>query len=118
MGLSSCHANFVDPSPVLRGSFFFFFQWHFKAVQTITTWSFSFTRDSAASLPRHQLNEGNKKRKKFRVSCITSLLYLIDLFESVSELNLVRVAKFKNQLKFQFHAAFNIEKFIVGSGGG
>lgn len=25
MGLSSCHANFVDPSPVLRGSFFFFF---------------------------------------------------------------------------------------------
>lgn len=31
---------------------------------------------------------------------------------------LVRVAKIKNQLKFEFHAAFNIGNFLVGAGGG
>lgn len=31
---------------------------------------------------------------------------------------LVRMAKFKNQLKFQLHVAFNVGKFIVVEGGG
>lgn len=33
-------------------------------------------------------------------------------------LYVVRVAKFERQLKFQFHAAFGIGKFIVVGGGG
>lgn len=33
-------------------------------------------------------------------------------------IHLVRVAKIKIQLKFEFYAAFNIGKFLVGAGGG
>lgn len=112
--------QFCGSQPCYEEMKFFFFNWHLKAVQTITIWSFSLTRDGATSLPLHQLTKGKEKKNEGKnlVSCTASLLYLIDLFESVPELNLVWVAKFNNQLKFQFHAAFNIENFIVVGGGG
>lgn len=77
-GLPSCLISVVDPA-LLRGDKGFFSDIS-KAVETITTWTFSPARDSAPSLPWHQLSKEKKKKKeKFSVSCTASLLHLIDL---------------------------------------